>query len=356
MISPGISALELFLIAVNIALFIFAGDIVQKLSPKQDSQQSKQVHLLRVINVIIIGLILYKGIVMPAIEENWLTKTLTVFLISYLFFMVFKIYSFFIHSRYGKQYETDSEIKISETYNSRSLVVFGGVLFFIIWLISCIQLLGFESLLQAGGVLGFVGVMLALTQGAWAPDIISGLIILNSKMVEEGDTLQIDHLGKTVYASVFKTRMLHTELLDISNNHRMMIKNTQLRELFLQNLSKFASAKGLREKLVFNIGYDVAPKTVRGFFAQVEAMLLEEYKEHYESQHPIEVVIDDTGDHAVRWVMFFYIKDVKQLLKTRQVFREVIFNLSLAAGISLATPLTHVFHNQTSEKLSMGLD
>ena len=155
-------------------------------------------------------------------------------------------------------------------------------------------------MLQAGGVLGFVGVMLALTQAAWAPDIISGLIILNSNMVEEGDILQITHEGKKIHASVYKTKMMHTELLDISNNHRMMIKNTQLRALFLQNLSKFASAKGLREKLTFNIGYDVSPKDVGSFFEKVETLLQAEYDEYYESQHPIEVVIEDIGDHAVQ--------------------------------------------------------
>lgn len=347
---PVISTLDWFLIAVNIGLFIFAGQIYQKLTPQQDSQQSKQVHLFRVINVVIIGLVLYKALVAPAVEESWFSKVLTVFLITYVFFMMFKVYSYFMHGRYGNQRETDSGIQISETYNSRGLVVFGGVFLFIIWLISFIQLLGFESLLQAGGVLGFVGVMLAITQAAWAPDVISGLIILNSKMVEEGDILQITYDGKKIYANVYKTRILHTELLDISNNHRMMIKNTKLRELFLQNLSKFASAKGLREKLTFNIGYDVEPKAVRSFFAQVETMLQDQYSEHYESQHPIEVVIDDTGDHAVQWTMFFYTKDIKLLLKTRQLFREVVLNLSLAEGVSLATPLTHIVSNETAKK------
>ena len=353
MVMPTISSLEWFLIIINIGLFFFAGDIYQKLSPKSDSQQNKQVHLLRIINVVIIGLVLYKAIIAPAIDANWFSKILTIFVISYVFFLVFKIYSYFMHSRYGKQHETESGIHISETYNSRGLVVFGGVFLFIIWLISCIQLLGFESLLQAGGVLGFVGVMLALTQASWAPDIISGLIILNSNMVEEGDILLISYEGKTVYANVYKTRMLHTELLDITNNHRMMIKNTQLRALFLQNLSKFASAKGLRENLTFNIGYDVTPKTVRDFFAKVETLLKEDYEENYESQHPIEVAIDATGDHAIQWTVFFYTKNIKQILKTRQLFRELILNMAIDEGISLATPLTHIINKSIeSETLS----
>lgn len=342
MVVPTMSTLEWLLIIVNAGLFFFAGQIYHKLSPKSDKQQTKQVHILRVINVVIIGLVLYKAIVTPEIEETWFSKTLTLFVISYVFFLVFKVYSYFMHLRYGKQYESDSGIQLSETYNSRALVVFGGVFFFIIWLISSIQVLGFESLLQAGGVLGFVGVMLALTQAAWAPDIISGLIILNSNMVEEGDILQLNFEGRTVYANVYKTKMLHTELLDLSNNHRMMVKNTQLRNQFLQNLSKFASAKGLREKLTFNISYDTPPKRVRDFFNLVESKLHESYSDYYESQHPIEVVVEETGDHAVQWTVFFYTKNIRQLLKTRQQFRELVLNMATAENISLATPLTHV--------------
>ena len=79
-------------------------------------------------------------------------------------------------------------------------------------------------------------------------------------------------------------------------------------------------------------------------------LLQEEYGEQYESQRPIEVVIDDTGDHAVKWTMFFYTKEIKQILKTRQLFREEILNLSIAEGISLATPLTHILNQAIDEK------
>ena len=130
MVMPVISTLDWLLIAVNIGLFIFAGEIYQKLTLQQDSQQSKQLHLFRVIKVVIIGLVLYKALVAPAVEESWFSKVLTVFLITYVFFMMFKVYSYFMHGRYGNQRETDSGIQISETYNSRGLVVFGGVFLF----------------------------------------------------------------------------------------------------------------------------------------------------------------------------------------------------------------------------------
>jgi len=98
--------LQLILVYWFIGLFFYAVEIVEKLTPKVDEQQGKQVHLFRVINVVIVGLILYKAVVTPRIEENWLSKTLTILLITYVFFMVFKVYSYFMHSRYGKQWET----------------------------------------------------------------------------------------------------------------------------------------------------------------------------------------------------------------------------------------------------------
>jgi small-conductance mechanosensitive channel len=298
--------------------------------------------MVRLINVLVIGLIVYSHIIEQTQQEAWLSQTIHILLLSYAFYLIFQVFSYFVHVRYGKQHKTDSGLKISETYASRGLVIFGGILFFIIWLISIIQTLGLNNLLDAGGVIGFVGVMLALTQGAWAPDIISGLIILNGNMVEEGDILELNYEGKTIYAMVYKTKMFHTELLDLSNNHRMMIKNTRIRDLFIQNLSKFASAKGLREQLSFNIGYDVSPQAVRKLFNEVEKILQKDYADYYESQHPIEIMINNTGDHAVQWIVFFYTKEIRQLLRIRQLFREVVLTQSYKNDISLATPMTHM--------------
>lgn len=50
-------------------------------------------------------------------------------------------------------------------------------------------------------------------------------------------------------------------------------------------------------------------------------------------------------------MVFFYTKEIKQLLKTRQLFRELILTLSLEEGISLATPLTHVLTGDKDKSL-----
>jgi small-conductance mechanosensitive channel len=201
-----------------------------------------------------------------------------------------------------------------------------------------VQILGFDDLLHAGGVIGVVGVMLALTQSSWAPDLISGLIILNSRLMEEGDVVEIDD-GERLLTLVFRTKMFHTELLDVSRNHRIMLQNAKLRGSTIKNLSKFASARGLREKLQFNIGYDVEPRAVRQIFEESFARLRENGDCQIEFDHGFDLFPVAAADFAVTWAFFYYTKDLKHLVTTRyRVVGETV-QVAREHRVQLATPL-----------------
>ena len=136
--------------------------------------------------------------------------------------------------------------------------------------------------------------------------------------------------------------MFHTEILNLANNHRFMVRNTKLRDYNLHNLSKFASAKGLRECLCFNIDYAVSAKDVHELFQEAYSLAIERNLPIRTSYEP-EIRVLDTGDFAVKWGFFYYIKEVKQILSTRQQLRELILELALSKGISLSTPtLAHL--------------
>jgi small-conductance mechanosensitive channel len=202
-----------------------------------------------------------------------------------------------------------------------------------------ICVLGFESVLETGGVLGIIGVFLALTQGSWAPDLIGGLIVLNSGLIEEGDVIELP--GKNLLGVVFKTKMFHTEFLSLSNNHRIMIANAQLRQESIHNLSKFASAKGLRESLSFKIGYDTPTSYIHQLFQTSFEEVVADSTLSVQGQYPLEIRVDDAGDYAVKWTLFYYIKDLKKMLAIRQGFcKKVVLN-SPKFNVSLATPILH---------------
>ena len=188
-----------------------------------------------------------------------------------------------------------------------------------------------------------------MTQASWAPDIISGLIILNSRLCEEGDVIQFNMDGQTIVASIFKTKLFHTECLDLANNHRLMIRNARLRDCGLQNLSRFASARGLRECLHFNIDYKHSSEEIKQLMIRAFEQI-DQNESVREEQYEPEVMVYDTADFAVTWAVYYYIKDVKNLLKTKQIIRRYILEESVRSNISLATPTLQSSEIEISQK------
>jgi len=133
--------------------------------------------------------------------------------------------------------------------------------------------------------------------------------------------------------------MFHTEILNIVNNHRIMLGNSALRKDTLHNLSRFASAKGLREKLSFNIGYNESIPQIKAMFESAFKEACVDSALTIEEQYPIEIHVGNTGDYAVLWNIYYYTKNIKHMLRTRQMFLEIILKHSLDMGISLATPV-----------------
>ena len=269
-------------------------------------------------------------------------RILSVMVVVYLSYLIAFVFSEFARNRYGKRYIVNDRERVADTYASRILSIFIAIFVTLVALISVVRILGFDSLLEAGGVIGFIGVFLALTQGAWAPDIISGLIILNSKMFEERDVVKLSDSQGSLLGTVHRTKAFHTELLNIVDNHRVMIRNSRIRDYNVHNLSKFASARGLRETMRFKIGYDVSAKRVRAMFEKAYALAVESEGILLEGQYPLEIRVFETGDHAIEWSIHYYTKHEEDLVKTRQLFRELILEASLEDAISLSTPLTHV--------------
>jgi len=161
-------------------------------------------------------------------------------------------------------------------------------------------------------------------------------------MVSEGDLIEIEKQPEPLLGRVFKTKIFHTVLIDVVNNHRVMISNSKLRDQTIHSLSKFASARGLRERLIFKIGYDTPSSSVKKMFQQAFAKACEQSDGTIDENHPLEIRVLDAGDHAVAWGIFYYIKEVQHLVKTRQLLTEEILEMSHQFEISLATPQTHV--------------
>jgi len=103
---------------------------------------------------------------------------------------------------------------------------------------------GADSLLGTTGIFGiFIG-FLAFTSGIWAPDIVSGLIILNSDILVDGDVVVIDgHKDEFIIARI---TLIYVVLYDVRNNHRSLLRNTQFIQNRIDNLSRVADGDALQ--------------------------------------------------------------------------------------------------------------
>lgn len=335
-------AVDLSVVSLNILLMIFAKRIMRAIyhGAGDEKRFVFRIRIFRAFNLAIIVAFMFYHMVLPVSEKGPGIKILITLTILYFSFVIVHAINTFVHARYGKRKEIDGKAVIIETYNSRLISIIFTMLASVVVIVAIVRVLGFESWLEAGGVLGVVGVFLALTQNVWAPDLFSGLIMLNSGMLETGDVVQFEAEEREI-GIVYKTRLFHTELLNIVNNHRLMIRNAKLRDLIIHNLSKFASARGLREKLCFKIGYDVSPERVRKMFERAFEKVKTDSELYIEHQHSIEVRSIDAGDYAVEYAIFFYTKDVRHLLSTRYRVIENILAQAAEDDIALWTPMLH---------------
>ncbi len=339
-------------LTINIILLIFAKYIIRLVHQGKEDKPAFtwKLRTFRGLNLLIIIGYFYFNVYSHEIDYGPGIRTVAILTVLYIAYLTMYISHYLILRRFGRTRESTGEMRYIDTYNSRLLNILSNVFISIIALISVIRLLGFETLLEAGGVIGFIGVFLALTQNSWAPDIFSGLIILNSDILKEGDVIEL-HNGDKIIGEVFRTKIFHTEVLNLINNHRILIRNSRLRDYAIHNLSKFASAKGLRECLRFKIGYDHSIAKVRSMLEAAYTSVSEATEITIEGQYASEIGITDTGDHAIEWSVFYYTKAVGNILKTRQQMREAFLEISQAHDISLATPMTHDIQMQDLEKI-----
>lgn len=338
-------ALGYIVLGINFLLLIFARQIVNLLyqshqDTTESSEVARKVMVFRALNLLFMISYGYYRFFQDKESKNLILHVLAVLTIIYFSYLAMHLAHLFLTRQYGKERLIKGKKRYVSSYQTRLLSFFTSIFIGILALISIIRLLGFDSVLEAGGVIGLIGVFLALTSSIWAPDIFHGLILLNSDMLSEGDVILFNDNGEQVYGLVYKTKIFHTVILNIINNHRIMIRNSKLRDFTVHNLSKFASAKGLRENLKFKIGYDVTTDQVEDLFETVFQLAKEDSSIPIEDQYSFECSVRNTGDHAIEWQFFYYIKTVEKLMVTRQRLLQLMVEVSIDKGISLATPFT----------------
>jgi len=216
----------------------------------------------------------------------------------------------------------------------------------IVTFISLVNVSGLNEIFETGSIIGMTGLLLGLTSPIWFPDLFSGLVIIFSNLFQEEQIVEIEEFG--IYGIVDKIGVFNTTFRNYVNQHKISKSNSEVRKATINNLSKLASIKGIREELVFNIGYkqaDGSPMT----FCKVEAMCQDAFDKAKIHKLPItiefeqgfELYLVNPGDHALEFHLYYISKDIKKRLQNRYNLYRVFYSRSIKHNIGLNTPVTH---------------
>ena len=201
---------------------------------------------------------------------------------------------------------------------------------------------------------------LAFTSSVWAPDIISGLIILNSQSIEDGDVIIIDgHRNEYVISRV---TLIYVILYDIRNNHRTLMRNSQFTSNRVDNLSRVASTNGVRQGLTYKIGYpqftghsDDRAEQLAEFNETIDDMFTHAFeackadeKIKINDTKPFEWAMTNAGDYALEFTLWIYLERIpntkitsrlrRHLMGTIYKVNEAVYTASIIENIDLSTP------------------
>ncbi len=354
------TSIHIIVFFLNIVLFLFSSKIVKFLN--SDQENSKQLSLFRSLNLAFFFFHLLDWVMLSLNQnyENYFFKMGLSIVLTYTGIIVYSMMTLYSKTKFGVSREVDGAKVYYDSYSSRMVNIIVMVIITLMVLMYIIKIWGFTSLLETTGLFGLIVAFLALTNAIWAPDLYYGMVILNSKMLEDGDVISFKDETKHLYI-INKVTFIYTILLDVTNNHRIMIRNAKMVDATINNLSKKASIEGLRHYHVFKIGYPArseGEKSYLDYKEKVDEMFTYVQEEAFKDEEilineniPFTWYIKDTGDYAVEFILTYHISSLPEtrstktirnyLLATPRLINEITLRASYIYDIDLSTPLVH---------------
>ena len=349
-----------FIFSLNIALFILAKPLLNFLAPGQNNVT--KIKIFRALNVLVLILHVL-DIVLSGANADYRHYFINLgysLMAVYAGMLAYSFLSSLSQKRFGRQHQIDDKISYSETYSSRLVNLVLLIIIIVTVIYGLIIIWEANSLLETTGIFGILIAFLAFTSNIWAPDIISGLIILNSQSIEDGDVVVID--GHSNEYVISRVTLIYVILYDIRNNHRTLMRNSQFTSNRVDNLSRVASTNGVRQGLSYKIGY---PKVtgnkneraaqLSAFEKDVEQMFTHAYDACKADENvkinavkPFEWALTNAGDYALEYTLWFYLERIpstkitsrlrQHLMGTIYKVNQEVYRASILEGLDLSTP------------------
>lgn len=358
--------------AINITLLIYARPIVNLTDPDKDN--STKVSVLRTLNILV--LILHAiDLLFLSLNKGYQHYFINVgvsLMAVYGGLFVYSLSCYLSRKRFGIQKTFDDNTVYLDSYSSRLVDLILLVVIILSTVYTLIKIWGADSMLETTGIFGIIFAFLAFTSSIWAPDIISGLIILNTEMLVDGDVVQVD--GQPDEYVISKVTLIYVILYDVRNNHRVLIRNNQFIRNKIDNLSRIASTDGIRQSLTYKIGYpefdgqnkDERAEQLSEFTNRVDRMFTHAQENCTDKPditinegRSFEWALTNTGDYALEYTLWIYLERIPNTKVTAKIRRhlmgsiykvnEAVYQASIVEGLDLSTPALNLIKIQSAD-------
>ena len=359
--SAGEWAFHAVVFAVNFLLFIFAKPIVMWVSGGREN--ATKTSIFKAINVLLLimhGLDVLLVGAYPEYQRYFIRMGLSLVLV-YISLLLFGFSTQYARKRFGRSRESNGDITYYDSYNSRliEIVILTVIIFLTAYCL--IKVWNANSLLETTGIFGILAAFLAFTSSTWAPDVIGGLLILNSEMLEDGDVVCID--GYPDEYIINRVSFMYTTLFDVRNNHRTLLRNHRFTQAKVDNISKLASSDGVRLALRYHIGYPEITgdseeqrlsehksfqKTVDAMFTRVFENCSTDSAIKINRNKTFEWRMTNAGNYALEYTLWYYLDRIpntkvtatarKYIIGTAYLINEEVFESSAVYNLNLSTP------------------
>ncbi len=349
-----------FLFFLNILLLVLARPILNLIAPGQ--QNKSKVKIFQGLNLLVIVFHIIDFSLRGYVDgyEGYFINLGISLMIIYGGVFLHSLAGTLSRKRFGITRKIEGKDVYVESYNSRmvSIVLLAVIVITVIY--ALIKIWGADSLLETTGIFGIFIAFLAFTSGIWAPDIVSGLIILNSDILTDGDVVVIDgHEDEFIIARV---TLIYVVLYDVRNNHRTLLRNTRFIESRIDNLSRIASSEGIRQTYKYNIGYptfspdlEIRETEFAAFQEQIDDMFSKAFEACKDNENikinqnkSFDWALTNAGDYALEYTLWIYLDRIpntkvtstvrRHLMGTMFKVNEAVFKASVITGVDLSTP------------------
>lgn len=258
--------------------------------------------------------------------------------------------------RFGTSQSFDGKQMTATSYNSRMasliflcfLLIFAGYALIEIW--------DMDSVVQRTGFVGIVAAVVAFTAPIWMPELLHGLLLLQSSMTEEGHTVTFSS-GSHLYI-IDRLTPFSVVLLDVDGNHRVIMKNSELMNQRIANLTMRASVEGVREHLEFSVRYPDLRKdegAVAAMFKQLDKAVEDAFARAATDDHiminrsvPFTWALVKSDDYALRFRFFYHLAPLPETKLTAKIrahiegtkirLQRILYEEASAHGLDFASP------------------